>query len=182
MKLTMLSPAMLSLLLHTTSTAAQTVLVYGTNDLPTCAQGCTLLTNAQAACVPPAAPVTNQATYESCFCQSGYLSTLSTSTSGICDTVCDTTDVTQIQSWYVANCKNDGADVAATASTSATTTPSSTSNVATAGATTSGTSSSASGVTPVTGAEKGSWYVNHLNREPNTKLTNTGGRTTGNGS
>lgn len=153
------SAVLFSILLHVTSTAAQTLLVYGNNALPTCAQGCTLLTQAQAGCIPPAAPVTDQATYESCFCQSGYLKTLSTSTTGICDTVCSGSDLTQIQTWYINNCKDDGADVAATASTTTPVAASSTSNVATAAATNSGTSSSATGATPVTPSEQGSWYI-----------------------
>ncbi|GAB7357764.1 hypothetical protein MBLNU459_g0414t1 [Dothideomycetes sp. NU459] len=146
-----------------TCASGQQLLVYGTNALPTCAQGCTLLNQAQSACVPPAAPVTNQATYESCFCQSGYLKTLSTSTTGICDTVCGASDLAQIQSWYLSNCKDDGADVAATAATTSATTTApatTTADVATSAPTNSG-STGESGVTPVTAPEKGSWWSNH---------------------
>lgn len=99
------------------SVKAQTLLVYGENDLPTCAQQCQVLQQAQSACVPPAAPVTNQATYESCFCQSGYLSTLSSSATSVCDGICSASDQVKIQSWYTTNCKDDGADVAAAAVT-----------------------------------------------------------------
>ena len=128
---------------------AQTILTYGNDALPTCAQGCTLLQQAQSACVPPAAPVTDQTTYESCFCQSGYLSGLKTSSAGLCDSTCGTADLQKIQSWYISYCQSPGAvvnvaDVATTAgattvaSTVAGTAASTQSATSTAAATSSG--------------------------------------------
>ncbi|KAL9079616.1 MAG: hypothetical protein Q9157_001501 [Trypethelium eluteriae] len=79
--------------------STQQLLQYGTNQLPSCAQGCTLLNQAQSACVPPAAPVTNQAQYQSCFCQSAYLRTLYQSPNGVCDANCGQSDLVKIQQW-----------------------------------------------------------------------------------
>ena len=113
------------------TTSAQVLLQYGDGQLPSCAQGCTLLNQAQSACVPPAAPATNQATYQSCFCQSAYLRTLYQSPNGVCDANCGQSDLVKIQQWYTGLCKS-GAP-AATQSSSSTSAPatSSTSAVAT---------------------------------------------------
>ncbi|KKA21758.1 Integral membrane protein [Rasamsonia emersonii CBS 393.64] len=48
------------------------------STFPACALSCTTLQQAQSGCVPPAAPVSNQATYVSCFCQSALLTSLHT--------------------------------------------------------------------------------------------------------
>ncbi|KAF2237678.1 hypothetical protein EV356DRAFT_530001 [Viridothelium virens] len=117
--------------------STQQLLQYGTNQLPSCAQGCTLLNQAQSACVPPAAPVTNQAQYQSCFCQSAYLRTLYQSPNGVCDANCGQSDLVKIQQWYTGLC-NSGAAATIPPGTSSTSAPpaSSTSAVATASATT----------------------------------------------
>ena len=86
--------------------SAQSILSYGDNALPACAQTCQLLQQAQAACFPPAVPTTDQATYQSCFCQSGYLATLRSSPSGTCDAVCPSPgDQRTIQTWYLSTCQ-----------------------------------------------------------------------------
>lgn len=116
---------------------AQQLLVYGDDALPACAQQCPVLSQAQAACVPPAAPVTDQATYESCFCQSGYLTQLKSDPSALCGSVCTAaSDLSQIQQWYAQNCVNDGSNAAAQVTTVVITT---TSAGLTGGPTTTGT-------------------------------------------
>jgi len=88
--------------LTATGTSAQQLLVFGDNALPSCAQQCSSLSQAQAACVPPASPVTNQVNYQSCFCQSGYLAALENSPETVCGDVCSTTnELTQIATWYL---------------------------------------------------------------------------------
>lgn len=127
-----------------TSTAAQQLLVYGDTALPTCAQQCTVLQSAQTGCIPPAAPVTNAATYESCFCQSGYLTTLKAAGSTLCSDVCDAADVAKISSWYQSNCADNGVAAAASVSAAGTTTSASTVASSTPAATTTSTTSSTS--------------------------------------
>ena len=73
-------------------------------SLPACAQTCPVLIQAQSGCIPPAAPITNQATYQSCFCQSGYLTSLKTSSTNICAPQCSDPDFTTIDSWYKGLC------------------------------------------------------------------------------
>ena len=116
--------------------SAQQLLQYGNGQLPTCATGCTLLNQAQAACVPPAAPNTNQATYQSCFCQSAYLRTFYQSPNGVCDAECGQSDLVQIQKWYTGLCKNGAAATIAPSSSTSAPASSSTSPVATASPTT----------------------------------------------
>ncbi|KAI9668301.1 MAG: hypothetical protein M1821_001121 [Bathelium mastoideum] len=119
------------------TTSAQQLLQYGANELPTCAQGCTLLNQAQSACVPPAAPVTNQATYQSCFCQSAYLRTLYTTPNGVCDAYCGQSDLVKIQQWYDGLCKSGAAaTIPPSSSSSSAPATSSTSAVATVSPTT----------------------------------------------
>ena len=78
--------------------------------LPACAAQCTPLDQAQTGCVPPAAPVTNQATYQSCFCQSAYLSSLYASgASTLCGAACSAADMSSIQSWYQGFCPQQAA-------------------------------------------------------------------------
>jgi len=97
--------------------SAQQLLVYSDTALPSCAQQCTVLQNAQTGCIPPAAPVTDALIYESCFCQSGYLTTLKAAGSTICSDVCEASDVAKIASWYQSNCADNGAAAAARVST-----------------------------------------------------------------
>jgi len=147
-----------------TGTSAQQLLIFGDNALPSCAQQCTSLSQAQAACVPPANPVTNQATYESCFCQSGYLTALKTSPESVCGNVCGTTDeLSQIATWYTNNCADGGAAAAAAVSQSASTTsPTSTSTVSSSAAGNSAaTSSTDTTSTRTSNSQKEEWWANH---------------------
>lgn len=101
-------------------TAAQTLLQFGTGQLPTCAQQCTLLNTAQSGCTPPAAPVSGQSTYQSCFCQYTLISALYTNPSAVCGTVCTSAaDLKQIQSWYSTLCGKSAAAAAGTTSAAA---------------------------------------------------------------
>lgn len=140
----------------------QQVLIFGNNALPSCAQQCQLLQQAQAACVPPAAPVTQQSTYESCFCQSGYLETLTSDPQAVCGTVCQGSDLTQISTWYTSNCADGGINAVGPSST--TTTASTTTDPTNAASTTtSGLSNSNSGQADTTQAvsQNSGWWANH---------------------
>lgn len=141
-------------LLASLAAAQVQILEFGTNELPSCAETCPILLTAQTGCVPPAAPVTNVQTYKSCFCQSGYLSTLATDATTICDTVCTSqTDRTEIQSWYASYCA-DAADlpvgVAAASSTAAAQAATTATQVASGTATTSGSTSTATSTSAAT--------------------------------
>ena len=130
-------------LLYISTTAAETVLLFGNNALPTCAQQCPVIIQAQAACVPPSAPVTNQAAYESCFCQSGYLKTITTDTTP-CSGVCSGNDLTQLSEWYSNTCADGGVAAAAAISNGGGTTTAVDQAATTAGA---GAASTSSGTT-----------------------------------
>ena len=106
--------ALLLLIPFLATVTAQNLLIYSSTALPDCAQQCTLLQNAASGCVPPAAPVTNTVTYESCFCQSGYLTGVKAgSDSSVCADVCGADDVQKIGQWYRSNCLDNGVAAAA---------------------------------------------------------------------
>lgn len=71
--------------------------------LPACAQQCPTLQQAQTICVPPAAPVTNQGIYQSCFCNSDLLKQLPVTPSATCPT-CPPADLVTLQSWFAGFC------------------------------------------------------------------------------
>ena len=127
------------------------------SSLPPCAQTCPVLVQAQSACVPPAALVSNPATYQSCFCQSAFLVSLrSTSNSNICAPQCPDGDFATIASWYKGMCGISGGAPAATTLTTSTTS---------AGIPTSTTGASSTAVGSVGGqtqpASSGpNWYAN----------------------
>ena len=108
-------------------TYAQTTILSPT--LPACASTCPVLIQAQSGCVPPAAPVTNQATYQSCFCQSAYLTSLKSSNNNICAPQCSDSDFAAIDTWYKGLCGGNAA--AGQATTIATLTPTPTTTLAT---------------------------------------------------
>lgn len=151
------SPSLVPLLLLAAShwmpwAAAQQLLTYGSGALPTCAEQCTILDTAQTGCVPPAAPVTDQATYISCFCQSGYISSLSTDASQYCGSVCSGDDLTAIQTWYSSFCASDDSAAASqptttTAADAATTTTPTTQDTMAATTTAASAASSSAGST-----------------------------------
>jgi hypothetical protein len=129
----------------------QTVIDY--TKLPACAKQCTVLAQAEGGCVPPAAPVTSQAIYQSCVCQSALLTQLHSS-GAICQTSgCSATDATTISTYYNALCNGPVVEPAATTTTTATTTSATATGTAAAGA-----AGAAGGVATVT-AGKPSWCV-----------------------
>lgn len=73
------------------------------STLPACVQQCPILQEAQAGCIPPAALVTDQSTYQSCFCQSAFLTSLAANPSSICPT-CPPVDLTTLQTWFTGFC------------------------------------------------------------------------------
>ncbi|KAL1852310.1 hypothetical protein Plec18170_006038 [Paecilomyces lecythidis] len=114
----LLAPTLLS------STAAQSVTLLpsaGSDTFPACAVDCQTLEQAQDSCVPPAAPVTNQATYVSCFCQSALLTQLRSSPAGVCS-ACSAADSQKLQQWYNNFCSTGGNVQTTTTSTSTTAT------------------------------------------------------------
>ena len=127
-------------------------------SLPACAQSCPLLIQAQGACVPPAALVTNPATYQSCFCQSAFLGPLRSSpTSNICAPQCPDADFATIGTWYKGLCGIGGAaPPATTLITTSTGSPTSTS------ATSSATTDSA-GVQVQSSSSGSDWYLTRSN-------------------
>ena len=90
--------------LQAPSAVAQEVLDFGI--LPACAGTCPSLVDAQASCVPPAAPVTDQETYESCFCQNAFLEPLFTSPNGVCDAFCAQPELDRIWQWFTGLCQD----------------------------------------------------------------------------
>ncbi|PGH05280.1 hypothetical protein GX51_03001 [Blastomyces parvus] len=98
----------------------------GSATFPECAVGCPLLQEAQANCIPPAAPATNQAIYNSCFCQSSLIQALHSSPNGVCDAVCPPAELSKLQQWYAGFCAtgNPGGTQTTTTSTTSTTTSS----------------------------------------------------------
>jgi len=152
----------LAVLLSFVSNAlAQQILVFGDDALPSCAQQCQLLQQAQTACIPPAAPVTQQSIYESCFCQSGYLTTLVSNPAAVCGSVCQGSDLTQVATWYKDNCVDDGANAAGTPSTAtaslAVASPSTSANAASTSAAGSSASSGDQGSTIQAQSQNNSW-------------------------
>ncbi|KAF2013614.1 hypothetical protein BU24DRAFT_241504 [Aaosphaeria arxii CBS 175.79] len=103
--------------------------------LPACAQQqCTILKQADDNCVPPSAPKTEQAIYQSCICQSGLLTGLHSS-GQLCQTAgCSADDATKISQYYIALCAGPVVQPAtpttATTLTTTTTTSAPTSTVA----------------------------------------------------
>lgn len=160
-----LTRALLTLL--SASLASAQLLAQG---LPACAQQCTLLNQAAQACGGTASA--NQAIW-ACFCQSGYLTSLYSSPSGICDAFCtDPGQNQQVMTWYQSNCGSDngasehaddgsgGQTTVTLTSTSTSATPS-TSSTSAAGAAATATSSSQSQNSNNSQPQQGTWWDNH---------------------
>jgi hypothetical protein len=137
------------------SAVAQTVIDY--TKLPECAHTCAILDQAEKNCVPPAAPVTEQGIYQSCFCLSALLTPLKTSGS-LCQQACTSQDdATKISQYYIALCNGPVVQPAApSTSTSTTATATATTSTATGTAT-----AGAAGAKGVQQAKDQSWYVRH---------------------
>ncbi|TKA73061.1 hypothetical protein B0A55_09495 [Friedmanniomyces simplex] len=98
-------PLLLLLLAALTALTTAQLLTNGNSQLPSCATTCPLLLQAAQAC---SGTTTATAQTWSCFCQSGYLTTLYTSPAGICDGVCTSaSDAQQVMTWFTTNCGTD---------------------------------------------------------------------------
>ncbi|GME55153.1 integral membrane protein [Neofusicoccum parvum] len=96
---------------------AQQVVNY--DALPACAKTCETLSTAQDGCVPPRAQVTTQETYNSCFCQSAFLTGWKSSSQGVCDPSCTSSqDQTAVQQWFINFCEKGVGGVTSTAASS----------------------------------------------------------------
>jgi len=130
----------------------------GSSTFPQCAVNCPVLIQAQAACLPPSAPVSNDATYTSCYCQSSYLTTLHTEASTTCGSSCpSTSDQQLLVTWYGDFCAAGGKDVIDGSSTTTTTTSATASSTAAGATSTSQNSSVSSG----SGGGGGGWFSTH---------------------
>jgi len=170
----MLSTSLFTTLLALLTSSLASAQILAQEGLPACAQSCTLLNQAAQACSGTASA--NQATW-ACFCQSGYLTSLYSSPSGICDAFCtDPSQNQQVMTWYTGNCGTDNgasehADDGSGGQNTATAAP--TTSTATPGApatTTRGTATSASSSAGAqTGnrqqEDEGSWWDNHWVRQ-----------------
>ncbi|KAL4959350.1 uncharacterized protein BDV14DRAFT_12471 [Aspergillus stella-maris] len=79
------------------------------DSFPSCGLSCGVLTQADDACTPPSAQVTNRQTYVSCFCQSSLLTTWSQSVDSICTDTCTSSQDRQLlQTWYTNFCQSGG--------------------------------------------------------------------------
>jgi len=126
------------------------------SSFPGCALSCSPLLQAQTLCVPPSAPVSNEATYVNCFCQSSLLSTLYSTPDGPCDSVCTIeSDRQLLQSWYKNFCASGGAGAIVATTTVAPTTLLTSTGSNDAAATASGTSQDS------TSATSQSWIGSH---------------------
>ena len=132
--------------------SGQTVI---SNTLPTCGQQCPVLLQAQGGCVPPAAPVTNQGIYQSCFCQSTFLQPLYGGPTPLCPT-CSTGDMTTVQNWFQGLCKAGAPVVGGQQPTSTTSTPPSTTS--TIPASTSATGLIGVNESAIPGGQQPGWY------------------------
>ena len=143
--------SLLTFILLSHPTIAQVGTILDHSKLPNCAFSCQTLLNAQRACVPSGgAPTTNQATYQSCFCQSAYLVQFKSTAIDICSGACTATDLQQIQSWYTSLCSSG---VVVTPGGSAATSTSSSGSAATA--------TSKSGTHKTKGTSSQTWIGTH---------------------
>ena len=147
--------SLLTLLSLITSISAQAQVAIISDTLPSCAQNCAILQQSQTACVPPplgAAAVSNQQTYNSCFCNAVKVAAPA---DAICP-ACSPADVSATQQWLggVCNAQNAAAPNGPTTTTTSSTT-SATSTTPAAKATGART---AGGVTQDTSDGNKSWY------------------------
>lgn len=167
-----LLPAIL-VLLADYPTFIQTQTLIPSTGLPTCAATCAQLQNAQTGCTPAGgAPVSNDATYQSCFCQSALLTALHQGPGAQLCTQCSSTDMQSIQTWYQGFCSNKGAtngvqSGGASSPAATNTLAQATSSIQqvqnnptqTAGSTVQGAGSNSAGVTNADNPNNGPWYA-----------------------
>ncbi|KAF2710355.1 hypothetical protein K504DRAFT_454657 [Pleomassaria siparia CBS 279.74] len=141
--------ALLAMAVASASTVfAQSVLDY--SKMPACARQCTVLAQAEGGCVPPGAQVSTQATYQSCVCQSAFLTTLHSSGAVCQATGCSADDAAKITTYYNALCAGPVVEPTMTTTTSTT-----------SAATGTGTADAAGETTSATNKGKPSWLDSH---------------------
>jgi hypothetical protein len=96
-------PFLLFYLLAALVLAEERIWAFDNTQVAPCARSCKILTIAELNCVPPAAPISNNATYIDCFCHSDYIRSLHSS-SKICHHACSDEDVLVISNYYDALC------------------------------------------------------------------------------
>jgi hypothetical protein len=164
------------------ATAQTLVPTAASNDFPACALNCQLLLSAQGGCVPPAAPVTDQAVYVSCFCQSTLISALHTSPDGTCDSYCSVeSDRQELMAWYNNLCAAGGA-ATVVSSTSAVSGPQTTIVYITSTTAPTSTSAPTGSSSSASSSSNGSWYVYSCKRAGTLTNGETGSVHTGSGS
>lgn len=104
------------------------------STFPACGLQCQLLLEAQSACVPPQAEVTNSDTYVSCFCQSSLISGLPY-TASMCPTCTSPSDQQLLMTWYKDYCAGGFRSTMTTSATATTSSITSTTGTDTASAT-----------------------------------------------
>ncbi|KAF1914868.1 hypothetical protein BDU57DRAFT_306121 [Ampelomyces quisqualis] len=95
--------AILLFLAMTVAFAERSILIFDFNRVAACARTCSIILTSELNCVPPAAPVSNNATYLDCFCTSGYLKSLHRD-GEICHQVCKHEDDIAIHEYYNSLC------------------------------------------------------------------------------
>lgn len=165
LKKTLLSALLLPL--WSTLAAAQDTFSFiptsASSTFPECGLTCTALENAQDACVPPEAAVTNEQTYISCFCQSAYITSLKSSGT-VCTSCTSASDQELLVSWYNGYC-DGGYTSTLTATTAAATTSSTSSATTTDAATTTAATATSTSTSSAdsSGSTKGNsgWFSTH---------------------
>lgn len=150
--------AIFSVTLFFSLTAAQTIIP---PTIPVCAQTCPILLDAQRGCVPPAAPVKDQGTYQSCFCLSAFLTQLPSSPSDVCPT-CSSGDQGLLQSWFSDFCKQGSPVTSVSAPTPTTFLVSSTTTRAVPTATANNAAAGGSTISTRPPPDNRSWWVTYI--------------------
>ncbi|KAH8703617.1 hypothetical protein BGW36DRAFT_403971 [Talaromyces proteolyticus] len=154
-----------SLLLNLTPVLAADTFTFiptaASSTFPACGISCSLLQQAQSACIPPAVAVSNDdTTYVNCFCGSQYLLGLKTS-GAVCSTCTSLSDQALLVQWYDGYCNGNWKTTTAAAAT-ATSTSSTTSATNSAATSTSTAAPSNDGTTgSAAGSSNQSWFSTH---------------------
>ncbi len=123
--------------------SAQSIVPTASNpQFPGCAVGCTVLLQAQSACIPPNVPTTTEITYENCFCQSSLLQAIYSTPDSVCAAECTIeSDRDLLQTWFTGFCQQVGQGVDPLSTASVTVVTITSINTPTATATNTGTGS-----------------------------------------
>jgi hypothetical protein len=139
------------------------------SSFPACGLTCQQLLEAQSACVPPQAQVSNTNTYISCFCQSSLITGLQSSAAVLCPTCTSASDQQLLSEWYKNYCAGGFSSTLTTTATSTSSTASASTGTTTgttktgpSTATATGTSSpSNKGSSSSTSSGSKSWFSTH---------------------